>query len=78
METVHDGGNKGVPSLDNIVLLLEKGVKGRRGLLCCAWFELSLYKHQGNMDNILLLKCPLWDPNELTLFSSNSSVSLYL
>lgn len=27
METVHDGGNKSVPSLDSIVLLLEKGLK---------------------------------------------------
>lgn len=27
VETVHDGGNKDVPSLDNLVLLLEKGLK---------------------------------------------------
>lgn len=27
METDLDGGNKGAPSLDNLVLLLEKGLK---------------------------------------------------
>lgn len=38
VETDLDGGNKGALSLDNLVLLLVKGVKGYRGLRHCTWF----------------------------------------